>query len=201
MIRFALPFFLVGSLAYAAESANLACVSDDAVTNYSRSADVVKMTEQPVKVKKPSRHRGKSKSKSTGYSMLAVRLNLTANHLLEHTSPQDADSYYDDDSDAAQIEHHAIPGHLPTPTMAKDAGPWLNNNGFINLMDCPATAAKMMDPKNIPMGAVVVYAGGHSGSIEIKTPSGWWSDHPRTDAAFAAGQKVMGVYIKPVLTK
>jgi hypothetical protein len=173
-------------------------VSENAITEYSRSADVVKMTQRPLKVNTPAKHHGKSKSASRGYSMLAVRLNLKANHLLEHVSDEDADSYFDDDSDMAEGDRPAIPGRTPAPTMAKDAGPWLYNNGFVNLMDCPQYAGKMADPKNIPKGAVVVYAGGHAGHIEIKTPSGWWSDHPRTDAGFAKDRKVIGVFIKPV---
>ncbi|MGZ3723999.1 MAG: hypothetical protein ACXVA9_13745 [Bdellovibrionales bacterium] len=217
MIRFTLPLILLSSMTFAAEVAvpgygipgehskkaidqeasNIACASESSVKLYAASAAVEKMTRHPLKVNPPKNFKGKKINPKGGYSMLAVRLNLKANDLLVKTSRDEIDSYYDDDSDMAQADHPAIPGTVPVPRAPKDADPWLYNNGFVNLLDCPKWRDIMLDAKNLPKGAVIVYAGGHSGKIEIKTPSGFWSDTTRTDSGFAKGMKVMGVYIKP----
>lgn len=207
MIRNALPFLFLCSIAFGAESAppvksaakdadNYACVDETTLAAYSNSPSVTKMISKPVKVKPATKLRTKKSSKQAGYSMTAVRKNLNANGFLLKPSKEEVDSYYDDESAPGPSENPA-PGTLPAPRAAKDAGPWLENNGFVNLLDCPKYGLSMNDPKNVPKGAIIVYAGGHLGQIEIKTASGFWSDKPRTGENFAANRKVMGIYIKP----
>lgn len=218
MIRFTLPLLLISSFACAGEFAdpgfssngmhaaksvdqeasNRACVSEVSIQTYARSSAVEKMTRHPVKVSPPRKPNGKLANRKGGYSMLAVRLNLKANGLLIKTSHEDNDGYYEDDSDTPEAEKPAPPGTLQAPRDAKDAGPWLENQDFVNLIECPKYSAKMLNPKNLPKGAIVVYAGGHAGHIEIKTASGFWSDKPRSGESFAPGMKVLGVYIKPM---
>jgi hypothetical protein len=219
MIRFTLPLLLLSSFAFAGEFAdpgfsnnglhavksidkeasNPACVSDVSIRTYAQSSAVEKMTRHPVKVAAPHKPNGQLATRKGGYSMLAVRLNLKANGLLIKTSAEESDAYYhDDDPDTPEAVKPAPPGTLQAPRDAKDAGPWLENQDFVNLLDCPEYATKMLNPKNLPKGAIIVYAGGHSGLIEMKTPSGFWSDKPRSSEGFAPGMKVLGVYVKPM---
>jgi hypothetical protein len=221
MIRFILPLLLISPFAFAEqvaepgpapgigtgihvpksideEAGNRACVSELAIQTYAKSSMVEKMTRHPVKVAPPRTPNGKLAKRKGGFSMLAVRLNLKANGLLIKNSDADNDRYYETDSDVPEAEKPAPPGTLQAPRDAKDAGPWLENQDFVNLLDCPKYAAKMLDAKNLPKGAIVVYAGGHSGHIEMKTASGFWSDKPRNNQGFAPKMKVLGVYIKPM---
>jgi hypothetical protein len=87
------------------------------------------------------------------------------------------------------------------PLNARDAGPWLEVNGFVNLMDCPEWKTKLKDPKQVPKGAVIVYRHpsneSHPGHIEIETPMGFWSGRLRTAHTYSPGLEVVGVFIRP----
>lgn len=223
MIRFLIPLFLICSFAYAGEKQAVSestheaqagrvphqpgedhdqmdCPPQNMIDGYSRSAEVVKMTQHPIKVNVPKKLSGK-KLKATAsneHSMLFVRLQMKAAHLTAEVSEED-NIAMPDDTTHSMAQLPVRPGTLPAPHEPKDAEPWLYNNGYVNLMNCKGSAEKYKDAANVPKGAIVIYAGGHAGKAEIKTPSGWYSDKPRTDSGFAKGMKVIGIYIKPTI--
>jgi hypothetical protein len=223
MIRLLFPLLLICSFAYAGEKQAVSestheaqagraphqagedhdqmdCPAKDMIEGYSRSAEVVKMTQHPIKVNVPKKLSGK-KLKATAsqeHSMLFVRLQMKAAHLTVNASEED-DIAMPDDTMHSMAQLPARPGSLPAPHEPKDADPWLYNNGYVNLMNCAKYADALRDAKNVPKGAIVIYAGGHEGKAEIKTPSGWYSDKPRSDSEFAKDMKVLGIYVKPMI--
>jgi hypothetical protein len=64
----------------------------------------------------------------------------------------------------------------PLGANSKDAGPLLQKQGFVNLLQCPEWAARLKDPKKIPLGAVMIYEPldpkKEFGAIRMKTPQG-----------------------------
>jgi hypothetical protein len=99
-----------------------------------------------------------------------------------------------------------VPDTLPG-TSAKDAGPTLKKRGFVNLMEMAPWKDKIQSPFDAPTGAVLVYAGGRHGHIELRSdkPDGFVSDYfsesARTgdseDGLSGSGRALIGVYIKP----
>lgn len=79
---------------------------------------------------------------------------------------------------------------------AKHAGDDLKRYGFKNLMDDPIL--NQMTPRDAPIGAVLVYSGGKSGHIEVRSGENeYLSDHsndiPISDYL---PRKLIGVYVK-----
>ncbi len=85
---------------------------------------------------------------------------------------------------------------------ARDAGLWLQSNGFVNISACEDWKTVLVNPMKVPTGAVVVYRhprqGSHPGHIEIATPGGFWSDLPRKKREYSPGLDIAGIFIKPV---
>lgn len=89
---------------------------------------------------------------------------------------------------------------------AKNAGASLNKQGFLNLLKTDYKN-KIKSPYDAPVGAIIVYGGGASGHIEVRTATGFISDYnspnARTGSAKAGlsgkGRRVIGVYIKETL--
>lgn len=91
---------------------------------------------------------------------------------------------------------------------ARDAGPALKDQGFVNLMETKPWKDKIKSPYDAPKGAVLVYKGG-MGHIEIKTGdvgeggfiSDYYKDEPRTgtvrNGLNGDGRTLIGVYVKP----
>lgn len=85
---------------------------------------------------------------------------------------------------------------------AKEAGPELKANGFVNLMEDPEMRSKIRAPSDAPYGAILVYAGKGAGHIEIKGKNEYVSDYtsdvPVTGGDYMSGNRrqLIGVYIK-----
>ncbi|MCB9026880.1 MAG: hypothetical protein H6625_11215 [Bdellovibrionaceae bacterium] len=92
---------------------------------------------------------------------------------------------------------------------AKNAGSSLKAEAYINLMDEPDWKNRIKSPYDAPKGAILVYNGGPSGHIEIKTGdigeggfvSDYYSPNARTGISknknVGRGRRLIGVYIKP----
>lgn len=88
---------------------------------------------------------------------------------------------------------------------AKNAGPFLRERGFVNLMDNPLIRDRIKSPYDAPPGAVLVYSGGTHGHIEIRTENGFVSDYyaatarsgAETNGLRGVGRTLIGVYYKP----
>lgn len=102
----------------------------------------------------------------------------------------------------------AVPDYIPG-VAAKDAGPALEQRGFVNIVGRPGVSS----PYDAPVGAVIVYGpapgatdrNARYGHIEIRTRDGFASDYfsptARTGAEAAGmagrGRVVTGIYVKP----
>lgn len=92
---------------------------------------------------------------------------------------------------------------------AKGAGQELQQLGFINLLSEFDFKKSIYNPYQAPKGAILVYDGGRSGHIEIKTTpigeGGFVSDYfnkiartgEKENGIEGLGRRLMGVYIKP----
>jgi LysM repeat protein len=86
---------------------------------------------------------------------------------------------------------------------AIQAGPQLERQGYTNILNRPGF--NIRSPYDAPPGAVLVYAGGQHGHIELRTRNGFASDYfsprARTGGEGAGlegrGRRLVGVYIKP----
>lgn len=95
----------------------------------------------------------------------------------------------------------------PGEEAAKNAGPQLLKNNFINLLSMPSFRKKIKSPFDAPEGAILVYHGYPYGHIEMRTADGFISDYfsPRARTGYASdglenrGAKLIGVYIKTAL--
>ena len=93
---------------------------------------------------------------------------------------------------AALTENKLAAGSLVAPSA--DPGKWLEAAGFINVKNCPSLESRFKNAKQLPTGAVVLYQGGRA---EIRTATGFWSDHPRTKTGdYVAKAKVAAIYVK-----
>jgi LysM repeat protein len=104
----------------------------------------------------------------------------------------------------------AVSDYIPG-VAAKDAGPALEQRGFVNLLDRPG--AGIRSAYDAPKGAVLVYGAAPGatdrnakyGHIEIRTDSGFASDYASANARTGAaangltgrGRTLIGVYVKP----
>lgn len=95
----------------------------------------------------------------------------------------------------------AVKNYL-APDKAKNLGPALVKEGFVNMLDYKNSTIK--SPYDAPLGSVLVYKGGASGHTEIKTEKGFISDYfspnARTGSAkngmHGKGRILIGVYVK-----
>lgn len=77
----------------------------------------------------------------------------------------------------------------PTSAWAKNAGTELcQRYGFVQLK-------RIRDPRDAPIGAVVVYGGSDAGHVELRTPSGFVSDFV---SSTPYPRPLVGVFVKPV---
>jgi LysM repeat protein len=96
----------------------------------------------------------------------------------------------------------AVNTYLPGGS-AIQAGPHLERQGYTNILNRPGF--NIRSPYDAPPGAVLVYAGGQHGHIELRTRNGFASDYfsPRARTGGAGegldgrGRRLVGVYIKP----
>ncbi len=95
----------------------------------------------------------------------------------------------------------------PGEEAAKNAGPQLLKNNFINLLSLPSFRKKIKSPFDAPEGAILVYHGYPYGHIEMRTADGFISDYfsQRARTGFASdglsnrGARLIGVYVKTAL--
>jgi LysM repeat protein len=104
----------------------------------------------------------------------------------------------------------AVSDYIPG-VAAKDAGPALEQRGFVNILNRPG--AQIRSAYDAPKGAVLVYGAAPGatdrnakyGHIEIRTDSGFASDYASANARTGAaangltgrGRTLIGVYVKP----
>lgn len=104
----------------------------------------------------------------------------------------------------------AVPDYMPG-VAAKDAGPTLQQRGFVNLLNRPGNTIR--SPYDAPKGAVLVYGAAPGavdrnaryGHIEIRTATGFASDYASANARTGSaanglegrGRVLTGVYVKP----
>ncbi|MBB4858825.1 LysM repeat protein [Novosphingobium chloroacetimidivorans] len=104
----------------------------------------------------------------------------------------------------------AVNDYIPG-VAAKDAGPALEQRGFVNILGRPGTAIR--SAYDAPKGAVLVYGAAPGatdrnaryGHIEIRTDGGFASDYASANARTGAaangltgrGRTLIGVYVKP----
>jgi LysM repeat protein len=104
----------------------------------------------------------------------------------------------------------AVSDYIPG-IAAKDAGPALEQRGFVNILNRPG--AEIRSAYDAPKGAVLVYGAAPGatdrnakyGHIEIRTDSGFASDYASANARTGAaangltgrGRTLIGVYVKP----
>jgi LysM repeat protein len=104
----------------------------------------------------------------------------------------------------------AVPDYMPG-VAAKDAGPALEQRGFVNILGQPG--ASISSPYDAPKGAVLVYGAAPGatdrnakyGHIEIRTDNGFASDYAAANARTGSaanglsgrGRTLIGVYVKP----
>ncbi len=85
---------------------------------------------------------------------------------------------------------------------AKDAGKFLIEEGFINLLEFEHNDNKLLTPENAPVGSVIVYKGGKHGHIEVKTKSNEYiSDYIGSKPIYdelGLPRTPIGIYIKPM---
>lgn len=88
--------------------------------------------------------------------------------------------------------------------LARQAGPELQQQGFVDLLQS-CYGEYLQDPRNAPVGAILVYEGGsrNQGHIEIRTPDGFVSDYfderpiTETRPRNGRGHRLIGVYFRP----
>jgi hypothetical protein len=84
-------------------------------------------------------------------------------------------------------------------TSAVDAGPFLEREKFVNLMDCQQWRDNFAKkPNNVPLGAVLIYSGGKHGDARIKTASGCIGANENDTRCSDTGRTLTGVYVKVV---
>lgn len=178
-----------------ARAANPACLSAQTVTQFSRMSAVNRLVREP-----------KPKGLKKGLSLRAVRVALEKHGLVKSQEDliEAAEVGGETDDLTAESDKAETPAKqvkAGRPLNARDSSNWLESNGYVNLSDCPEWQTALKDPKKVPKGAVVVYRhprnDKHPGHIEIKTPSGFWSDRPRNVQEYSPGLEIVGVFVRP----
>jgi hypothetical protein len=135
------------------------------------SADTVKRYEKGARKTIAAIEKSAKKNKTAGYSLRHVREALQAGGL--------------------------YPKGKKITKSARDAGPSLKAEKFVNLMECKEWRAKIKNGSgNLPLGAVLIYDGGRNGDARIKTPSGCLQGEGSSKSCTSPNRKLTGVYVK-----
>lgn len=147
-----------------------------AIQQYSSSNDVSRMwarLNQNLTVHYNSRRRrigSKSRGASVGRCLMYVKMSMLSGNFFNN---------------------------YPSQLHARDFGSNLSRAGFTNLMETPGF--EEIDPENAPAGSIIVYRGGDSGHIEVKTEDGrYMSDFvSSTPISSRTNRRVpIGIYVK-----
>ena len=171
------------------------CLQPQVVDEYSSSSAVVKMTQKPPKTS------GVKSSMSAVFQALDGA-GMVKHHKVVNTFASEETATKMDDTTPEATKNFGSsesPGSVPS---LDRVDVWLKDNGFTNIKDCGYWNVRLDRAKDIPKGAVVLYRernGGPVSAVEIATPSGFWSDKPRTQKTFRDPKnlEVAGVYVRP----